>query len=382
MEEHAPVTDQDELERLCRNAAGSDWLGVDTEFVRESTYYPQLCLIQIATDDMLAAVDPLAGLDLSPLHALFQDPGIIKVMHAARQDLEVLSLDRDEIPGPIFDTQIAAGLAGFGDQPGYANLVQAALGYRLGKGETRTDWSRRPLHPDQLSYALDDVRHLGALYRTLTEQLSRKGRERWLEAEFEALADPGLYRVEPADAWRRVKGVRQMDARQRAALKRLAAWRETEAREKDRPRGWILKDDALVAIAQSLPSRESDLDRIRNLPPRTRERHATELVRLVQAGVAAAGDEGPETRLEPLTPDQAALADLAMMVLKSVGARQDIAPQALATRKEVEKLVRGERDLPVLKGWRREAVGSQLLDLLAGKLTVGVEDGQVTIGPR
>lgn len=360
------VTDDATLRTVCERLSGASWLGLDTEFIRDSSYYPQLCLIQVAGDDLLATIDPLSGLDLAPLDVLLEDRSMVKVLHASRQDLEVLLHHRGSIPWPVFDTQLAASLQGHGDQAGYAKLVQSLLGVPLGKGETRTDWSKRPLDAQQLEYAIDDVRYLGPIHERLRDELQAQGRTRWLDDDFAALSDPGLYRVEPEDAWRRVKGAGRLKGGQRAALKALAEWRERTAQEADRPRNWILKDEVLVDLARGRPRDEQALGRLRGLPENTRRRHGQALIdAIAAAGDGAATDEDDDRG--PLSGEEEDLLSLLQLVTRLRAREIGVSAQSLATRKELAALLRGESGHNLARGWRHEALGSLLDEVMAGR---------------
>ena len=331
-------------------------LYMDTEFLREDTYRARLCLVQITDGRQVACLDTLALGIPKQLAGLFADRNVKKVLHSARQDLEVLYQATSAVPVPVVDTQIAAGLLGYGDQLGYAALTEAVLGRKVDKGHARTDWSRRPLSAAQLAYAAEDVEHLPDLLAALSADLAGRGRTAWLEDECAALADPSLYETDPAEAWQRVKGYVRLEAEALGRLARVAAWREKLARERDRPRRWILKDDALLALAEGP-------DGLDALPPAVRRRHAADLEALLAPPVAPA--ETPvvaaRERLEPAEERQ--LKQLAAVIRKAAE-RESIAAPLIAPRKELERLVRGERDLAVLTGWRREVAGNALLDAL------------------
>jgi ribonuclease D len=362
------VTDQAGLEHLCAAARGHDWMGLDTEFIRERTYYPQLCLIQVSVPGLLATVDPLADLDLSPLDELLSDPGITKVLHASRQDFEVLYLGRGLVPTPVFDTQLAAALAGFGDQPGYAKLVEAMLGVRLEKGHTRTDWSQRPLTPEQMAYAIDDVRYLEALYQRLRDQLSDSGRLGWLAEDFSSLSDLSLYQVEPQDAWRRVKGSGRLRGDQVAALKALAEWRELTAQTADRPRGWIMKDDLVVELAKLRPQTLDALSRFRGIGDNLLRRSGDSIIECMTR--TTTGDDLEDQRSRPLTAKEEDLLDLLQVATRLRARELGVSPQSLATRKDLTARLRGEPGNGLEHGWRHAALGETLDDVIAGRRVV------------
>lgn len=368
------------LAALCRRLAGSPWLALDTEFIRERSYRARLCLLQIASPDLVACIDPLALPDLAPLRGLLAAADTVKVLHAAHQDLEILYQLYGEVPTPVFDTQIAAALLGQGDQIGYGRLVADLLGIELAKDHARTDWAQRPLDPAQVRYAADDVRYLGEIYLAQHERLAALGRGDWLEDDFRRLSDPASYRVDPQAQWKRLRGIQHLRGRQLCAAQALAAWREQLAQDADRPRRWILADDVLVDLARRMPRNAAALARIRGLPERTLERHGDTLVDLFEQARKRPESECPQAaeRLV-LTPDQEALADLLMATLRVEAQRQNIGPAMLATRRELERLAVGETDLPVLRGWRAKLVGDTLLAVGRGERGLRAADGGVRL---
>lgn len=364
----AVIGDDASLAAFVERLRTAPWVAVDTEFLRERTYYPRLCLVQIATADELACIDTLAVRDLSPLAALWADGNVVKVFHAAGQDLEILVQACGEMPRPLFDTQIAAALLGYPDQVGYARLVADRLGVSLDKGHTRSDWSRRPLSAEELDYAADDVRYLAQLYPGMETELAERGRRDWLDEEFAALADPERYRPDPGRAWQRIRGGRRLKPVQRRVLARLAEWRERRAMAADKPRGWIVKDEVLLVLAQKRPGDEAGLARIHNLPEAVRRKHGAKILELI----AAAEEQPPPPGVDdesaaPLPAGREPLVDLLMAGLRERAATTGIAAATLANRKDLERLAAGERDLPLLKGWRYEAAGKALVELLKGR---------------
>ncbi len=370
------------LDALCRDLQPAKVLSLDTEFIREKTYSARLCLIQIATDDLIACVDPLALTDLEPLMDILYDPQRLKVLHAAGQDLEIFHDRYGRIPAPVFDTQIAAALLGFSDQAGYGTVVEGLLGVSLEKGHARTDWARRPLEAEQIAYAADDVRYLHQLYPLIRERLAAAGRSDWLNEDFRALVDPARYRRPDEDAWRRVSGHGRLKPRQLAILQGLAAWREAQARERDKPRKWILSDDVLLDLARRAPKSRAELERIRGLPPQVLKQHDDTLLAVIAEAASRPKETWPTPprSIRP-TPEQEGLADLLMACVRILGQQHGISPATLTTRKEIERLVRGERDLNLLQGWRRKLAGETLLELLQGRLALRVEDARVIAVP-
>ena len=368
-----------ELGQVCAALRQSEVVALDTEFIRERTYYPQLCLVQLADQHELVVIDALAVPDLAPLDALLADTRVLKVLHAARQDLEIFALRMGAVPAPVFDTQIAASLLGHGEQAGYGAVVHKLLGLTLDKSLVRTDWAARPIPPAALEYAVDDVRYLLEVWRQLRDGLSERGRIEWLAAEFATLTRLDTYRVEPSDAWRKVRGIQRLSGPQRTRIVALAAWRERTAIEHDRPRGWVLKDEVLVDLARRNPADESGLAQVREMPPAVVKRHGPALLAALRSEDAAPETEAPRARL---TPEQDALVDALAALVRMRAATQGVAPGNLAPRRELERLVQGERELEVLTGWKRDAVGAGLLALLEGQIALRVRDGQLVEEPR
>ena len=374
-----------DLRALCRRFAGADWLTLDTEFIRETTYYPRLCLIQLADDETAACIDPLVINDLETLRELMMNPAVTKVLHAGSQDMEIFHHLWGEPPRPVFDTQPAAALAGLGDQIGYAKLVETLTGTRLAKGHSRTDWAQRPLDEAQIRYALDDVIHLRAVYRKLRRQLAEQGRLEWLRADFERLMSPQSYHIEPLDTWKRCKGWQRLKGVQLAALQQLAAWREETARARNRPRGRILKDDLLLEIARRMPRDPAQLGKLRGLDRGLLKQHGKTLIERIEAARRLPREQWPRPPERPDPPDaqQQARADLLQCLLRLKAAEHQISPTSLATRKELEAIAGGDLDRPLLQGWRGELVGDALRGLLDGRLRLAIgDDAKVRIEPR
>ncbi|BBL73825.1 ribonuclease D [Methylomagnum ishizawai] len=368
------------LREFCAALQDADWLAVDTEFLREKTYYPKFCLLQIACGPQVACIDPLAIDDLEPLAALLFDPAITKVFHAGRQDLEIFYQIWNKLPAPIFDTQIAAPLVGLAEQISYAGLVAEILGVSLGKSHTRTDWSLRPLSEAQLRYAADDVIYLGAAYQALRGKLEALGRLDWLEDDFTALLNPELYESPPELAWQRIGGVQTLKSRQLSALRALAAWRETTAREQDIPRNWVVRDEALLDLARLSPTTPEELKRIRGLEERTLKRYGNTLCKTILAG----RDQPPpplewKARSARRPPEQEALLDLLSAVVRLRAAQHTLNPAILAGRKDLEQLLDEPQDSRLLKGWRKTMAGEELAALLHGECHISVSDGLLHI---
>jgi ribonuclease D len=355
----------DSADALTAFAAGlgrATTLALDTEFMREKTYRAELCLLQIADGANAVCIDPLAVPDLGVLVPAFTAPGTVKIMHAARQDLEVL-LPAVGLVTPVFDTQIAAALAGHPAQVGYAELARRLLDVELPKAHTRADWSRRPLSAEQLEYALDDVRHLAAIRESLLETLAAKGRVAWLEEELAALGNADALRVAPEDAWKKVKGLPGLDPQRQLLARELAAWRERRASERNRPRGWILDDTVLREIVLRLPRNMETLATLPEMQESVVRKCGDELLAIV----AAAGISEPPPplpRRERPDPAQVALVKKLADIATDVAKQLEVNAEVLATRRELEKLVAGKRDISLLRGWRAPLLGEKLLAAL------------------
>lgn len=367
-----------DLAAYCAGLRHHSWFALDTEFMREKNYYPQLCLIQIATEDGAVCIDPFGIDDLGPLLELLYDPNILKVFHAARQDLEIFHVMRGTPPTPVFDTQLAATLLGHGDQVGYGALVKETLGVELEKAHSRADWSLRPLTPEQLDYAADDVLYLVKVYLSQRAALEQNGRLPWLAEDFAALSDPRTYESPPQEAWRRIKGVNFLKGVQLAVLQQLAAWREQQAQDSDRPRRWVLKDEVMFDMAKLMPGSLDQLARIRGLEKGTVERNGKRLLELIQQGKQTPKSDWPQ--LEPvvrLAPEQEAIADAMMAVVRLRAREHQVSVPTLGSRREVERLLSGDADAALRHGWRAQLVGHDLERLLRGELSLQVRQGHL-----
>jgi ribonuclease D len=377
------ITTTEALAAFCTEAARHAYVTVDTEFLRERTYYSKLCLLQIAFPgdgiNDAAIVDPLAeGISLEPVYDLFRDVGVVKVFHAARQDLEIFFVDAGVIPTPLFDTQVAAMVCGFGEQAGYETLVRKIAKAEVDKSSRFTDWSRRPLSEAQMKYAVEDVTHLRVVYEYLAARLAKTGRERWVAEEMAVLNDPATYRVEPDEAWQRVK-TRTASPRFLAIVRELARFREDYAQTRDVPRSRVFKDDALVELASTKPMNEQDLGRSRLLLREARRGEIADgILAAVKAGVAIPADAMPKAdRSREQLQVNPALADLLRVLLKAKCEGQGVAQKLVATSADLDAMAAGERDVHALRGWRREVFGNDALLLCEGKVALAVKGSDV-----
>ena len=380
---HPLVTDTATLTALCARLAEADFVTVDTEFMRESTYYPDLCLVQVASPTEAAAIDPKApDLDLAPLLKLLVEDDVLKVFHAGGQDLEIIYNLTGKTPAPLFDTQIAAMALGLGEQIGYTNLVAAYSGLQIDKGARFTDWARRPLNDRQLDYAIGDVTHLASLFPKMVDKLRRTGRGDWLDEEMARACDPATYANDPEKAWTRLRlPSRKPDVLGR--LKALARWRELEAQEKDVPRGRIVKDETLGDLAGSPPRSQADLAKVRGLSAAWGANAIGDrLIRALQIAEPLPDDEMPvrEAQRPGLSSEGALIADLLKLLLKIRSKETGVAPKLIVRGDDLDALAAGVRDgLPVLASWRRGLFGDDALALVEGRLGFVVKDGRLTM---
>ena len=379
------ITTTDGLAAFCARAAEHPYVTVDTEFLRERTYYSKLCLVQLAFpgegDDTAALIDPLVkDLSLAPLYDLFRDESVVKVFHAARQDLEIFWFDGGIIPEPFFDTQVAAMVAGFGDQVGYETLVRKIAKAPLDKSSRFTDWSRRPLTDAQKTYAIADVTHLRVIYEYLSAELEKSGRRPWVEEELGVLTDPETYIVRPEEAWQRVK-TRTNSGRFLAIVKELAAFREAYAQDRDIPRNRVFKDDALLELASTKPQSLADLNRSRLLLREARKGDIADgILKAVKAGLETPPESQPKPdRSRERLQVNPALADLLRVLLKARSEDMGVAQKLIANAAELDEIAAGERGLPSLKGWRREVFGKDAELLCDGKLALKARGQSVEV---
>jgi ribonuclease D len=383
MKIHDLITTTDALADLCERLAKSEFVAVDTEFMRENTYWPELCLVQIANEKEAAAIDPLAdGIDLGPLLSLLTDnEDVLKVFHAGGQDVEIIVNLTGKTPHPIFDTQIAMMAISQSEQIGYANLVESWLGITVDKGARFTDWSRRPLTDRQIEYAIGDVTHLSKIFPKILNKLVKTDRGSWLNAEMEKLAETSNYLIDPEQSWRRIRQSGR-NPQVLGRLKALAAWREGEAQHKNIPRGRIMRDETLADIASHPPKQQADLAKVRGLSSAWRDNDiGKRLMKVLEKAEPLHKSEMPEKmkRGAPLGKEGALVADLLKLLLKIRAREIDVAARLLTKADEMEALAAGVRELPVLEGWRYEVFGRDALELVEGKLAFAVKDGKLAM---
>ncbi|MDO9214442.1 MAG: ribonuclease D [Methylococcales bacterium] len=371
----------DQLPALCEQIQQAAWIALDTEFLREKTYYPKFCLLQIATLDWVACVDPIALPDLSTLFEAIYNPAIVKVLHSCRQDLEIFFQITGKLPEPIFDTQIAAPLLGFQDNPGYAMLVSSFLNINLSKAHTRADWSKRPLTADEIDYAADDVIYLCQIYQIMTQKLTELGRIDWLKQDFAELTDPDHYQIKPEKAWLRIKGQNKLTGKQLSIIQTIAEWREKTAQAEDRPKNWLLRDELLFDLAKLQPETVTDLAAVRGINERAVHRYGKELCQLI----TAAKNRPPipltlKDRPAKKTQQQEAILDILTALVRIRAEENELNPTILASRKDLEALLfNGDEECPLLHGWRYAMAGRELVGLLKGELLLGIEADRLSI---
>ncbi|WP_454915470.1 ribonuclease D [Xanthobacter sediminis] len=380
-----PITTTDALASACERLARHPFVTVDTEFLRETTFWPKLCVVQVASPEEAIVVDALAdGLDLAPFYRLMADTGVMKVFHAGRQDIEIIWHQARLIPHPVFDTQVAAMVLGYGDSISYDQLVQRVCGHAIDKSSRFTDWSRRPLSQAQLVYAVTDVTHLRDIYVKLTTDLDARGRAEWVGEEMHVLTSPATYDQEPDSAWERLKS-RVRKPRELAVLVEVAAWREREAQTRDLPRGRVIKDEVIGEIAVQQPQTPEKLAELRSLPKGfERSRYGEAVLEAVRRGIARDPRSLPRIEREkPLPNGASATVELLKVLLRMTAEQNAVAAKVIATTDDLERIaVDDEADVPALKGWRRELFGERALALKAGRIALAVENSRVVAVER
>lgn len=373
------LSTSEELAAFCDRASTCKVLAIDTEFLREKTYYPKLCLVQVAAGDDIVAVDPLRVRDLSPLAALLEAPDVTKVFHACSQDLEVLLDGMGVVCAPVFDTQLAAAFLGMRQQVSYGSLVEAYCGVHLPKAESLTDWSRRPLDPEQLAYAEDDVRYLPGIYERMLSELTRRDRLSWVGPEMAELCDVSRVRRDPSEAYLRLRRSGSLTRRQLALAREVCAWRERAAAERDVPRKWVLSDEVVVEVCKRAPASLERLRRVRGTEQLS-ERDARGVLAAVERGRSCPPEECPRVvkHLRP-SPETEGVIDLMYAVLRLISERSGVATQLIATRDDLLEFLQNQGSSRLASGWRRELAGATLERLLSGEVGLTVKDGRIEL---
>jgi len=370
-----------QLATLCEQIKKEPWLALDTEFLREKTYYPKFCLLQIATPEWVACIDPIALPQLESLFDAIYNPAIVKVFHSCRQDLEIFFQWTGKLPSPIFDTQVAAPLLGFQDNPGYAMLVSSLLSVNLNKAHTRADWSKRPLTEAELEYAADDVIYLCQIYQIMVQKLTALGRIDWLKNDFAELTNPALYKVDPETAWFKIKGKNKLTGKQLSIIQTLAQWREKIAQAEDRPKSWLLRDELLFDLAKLQPETVQELANVRGINERSVNRYGKELCQLI----TAAKNRPPvplheKDRSAKKSQQEEAILDILTALVRVRAEENALNPTILASRKDLEELLsNGDDECPLLHGWRYTMAGKELVGLLKGELLLGIDSDKLAI---
>ena len=374
------ILDQPELETFCKELQQKPWIAVDTEFLREKTYKPILCLIQVATDEHLACIDPLALSNIDPFLDVIYNTNIVKVFHAASQDLEIFYWMRKSVPSPVFDTQIAAPLLGHHEQIGYSNLVKAMLDVNLPKTHSRADWTRRPLPAAQVQYAADDVIYLAKLYNVMHQKLSESARLEWLADDFKALENPHNYEKPASDMWMRIRNSIKFRGQPLSIIQKLAEWREINVRQSDLPRNWLMKDDTIIDIAKQAPRNMQDLSHIRGLNEGTLKRHGKTLLDVIEEAIKRKPSPVPPLlKRVKLNPSQDAIVELLSTLVRIRSDELFIDSAVLAPRKELEKFLINPNNSVISKGWRKALIGEQLQALLEGKIRMQIIDQKIEL---
>ncbi len=376
------ITSNDQLQALCERLAKSEYITVDTEFLRTKTYYSKLCLIQVANEEEYHAIDPLApGMDLTPFYDLMQNENILKVFHAARQDIEIFVNEKGIVPKPLFDSQVAAMVCGYGDSIGYEKLVMALASATLDKSTRITDWSRRPLTRRQIDYAIGDVTHLRTIYKKLEAQLQKSGRHSWLAGEMADLTNPETFIVRPENAWKRLK-IRSSNRLFNAIARKLAEWREQEAQSRNIPRNRVMRDEVLLEISAVRPEHSNALGSIRGLSPQfSQSRSGIKLLALIKEVLELPPESLPVIApRRPPAQNTDPVMELLKVLLKMICKYENVAPKLIASIDDLEQLAeRDDADIPALAGWRYDLFGKQALAVKHGKMAFAIKDGEVIL---
>ncbi len=368
------------LAAFCSALGSAQYCAIDTEFIRESTYYAELALIQIGSGEQFACIDPLAIGDFTPLAELLKKPDLLKVFHSCSQDLEILYQKFGEVPTPVFDTQLTAAVLGYNHQISYADLVQQICGVTLEKKHTRANWMRRPLSDDELDYAMDDVRYLLAVYEQLNEQLQTSRRAGWMEKDLRAITDPSKYEVDFSELWKRLKGVQKLKGERLQIASDLCRWREQVAQRENRPRRWIVKDDTIIQLARQKPTNEANLSSIPELQEKTVRRHGADLLAIIARAEQVKSEQWPQhDKVNSLNKQQLALGDCLMALCRVIADENDIALATLVVRKDIDNLILNHKSSRLTQGWRFSMAGEKLLEFIHGQSSISVSDDELRL---
>jgi ribonuclease D len=374
------IENEEDLGKFCEQLKGSPWLAVDTEFERTQTYFPELCLLQVANADIAAIIDPIAIADLDPFFEVLYDKSITKVFHSGHQDLEIFFNLKGSVPTPIFDTQIAAPLLGYAEQIGYAKLVHKLSGVELGKAFTRSDWKQRPLKQGQLEYAINDVTYLGIAYVQFVEKLEKLNRLAWLEKDFSEMTNPDRYQPDPEHIWKKIREAKKLKGKKLAVLQKLAAWREITAREKNRPRNWLIRDDAIVDMAQLLPEDLNALTKIKGVQGKFVKNHGVELLKIIHSAMELSPEPLANIRQsEKLTGQQEAMVDALSVIVRLQAQIHEMNPTALASKKELQAFVQNQDESILQSGWRKPLIGDALAEFMSGNQSISLINNKLSI---
>ncbi len=369
-----------ELQLLCQKMKQESWLAIDTEFLREKTYYPKFCLLQIATLEWVACIDPivLKG-EMDELFEIINNPSIVKVLHSCRQDVEIFYQLTGKLPAPVYDTQLVAPLLGFQENPGYAMLVSGFLNINLSKIHTRTDWSERPLSPEQIQYAADDVIYLAKIYQIILQKLKEFGREDWLKEDFAQLMNPDLYDIPPENAWLKIRGKNKLTGKQLAIVQILAEWREQVAKKDNRPKNWILRDELILDMAKLQPTNLQAVAKIRGINDGFIRRSGQHICQLIKKAQEMPGLKLKSKTNNKKTQQQEAVLDILTGLVRMRADENSLNSVILGTRKDLEGLILDDQDCPLLHGWRYSMVGQELQQVLQGKVLISVDNKNVMV---
>lgn len=377
------IDDNAGLAQFCSALGQASYCAIDTEFIRESTYYPELALIQIASEDLLGCIDPLTITDFNPLAEILVRQELVKVFHSCSQDLEILYQKFGQVPSPVFDTQLAAAVLGYNHQISYADLVQQITGVQLEKKHTRANWTRRPLSADELDYAMDDVRYLRSVYQELNDKLESTHRRSWIEKDLVAMSNADNYEVDAAQLWQRLRGVQKLKGEKLQIASDLCRWREQVAQRQNRPRRWIVKDDVIIEIARRKPESLEALSKIPELNDKTVKHHGEKLLQVIAQAARTDPAQWPQhDRINNLNSRQMALGDCLMALCRVISEQNSIALATLATRKDIDNLILNQKSSRLTQGWRFDMAGEQLLEFIHGQSSIGVEDQALKLEPK